>query len=150
MITFQLNEAKKISIKNLTNEVLNEDWKYYWYACRDKNCAKSDNTFYSVKDRNDDNILDEWVADMQVEFEFFETNTPNQQSFYICILIDKNDNESEPCFYSVEVKVIEGRVPEIILDLSELDCLNTIGQTKNIEITGKLSVKFAPKLYNVF
>jgi hypothetical protein len=122
---------------------------FKWYACKEKNCNEIDNSFYLVKDRNGENIIDEWVIDTQVEFEFFETNTFNQPSFYIHVLIDKNDGESEICPYSVEIEVIDSRIPDILLDFNELDCLNIISRRANIEITGKLSIKFAPRLKQI-
>ena len=75
---------------------------------------------------------DEWVADTQVEFEFFETTNYTYPSFYIYVLIDKND-ESDICVYTVEVESIDGRIPVFSLDLSALDCLNVVNQTNDIE-----------------
>jgi len=147
ILQFQLNQSKQITIQQLTNELLNKNWWYKWYACRKNDC--DDNTFYSVKDRNDDDIFDQWVSDTQVEFEFFETNNPNQPCFYINVLVDKNDKKSEPCLYSIEVEVISSRIPEFFLNLNELDCLNISEQTKNLEIKGKLSVRFAPRLRQI-
>jgi hypothetical protein len=147
-IIFQLTQSKTITIRNLTNELFNENWSFQWFACREKNCVQKDNTLYSIKNINGENIIDKWVKDTQVEVEFFEMNTPNNPYFYICVLIDKENGE-EPCLYSAEVEVIDSREPEILLDLSELDCLDITGETKNIEINGKLSIKFAPKLKEV-
>ena len=148
-LEFQLTQSKLISITNLTNEPLNIEWKYQWYACRGKNCDKSDNTFYAIRNANGDNIIGEWVADTQVEFEFFETTNYTYPSFYIYVLIDKNDDESDICVYSVEVESIDGRTPVFLLDLSALDCLNVVNQTNDIEITGKLNIRFAPKLKQI-
>jgi len=148
MLKFQLNQPKQITIQQLTSDFLNENWRYKWYACRKNNCNKSDNTFYSVKDINKENVIDKWITVTQVEFEFFEINIPTFPTFYIFVEIDKG-NDEEICYYSVEVKVIDGETPVIIFDLSKLDCLNIIGQKENVEITGKLSARFAPRLKQI-
>ena len=146
MLKFIIGQTKRITIQRLTSEPVNENWKYQWYACKTRKCDDID-IFYSVTDRNGNNVLNEWVSDSFVDYNFFEITSP-AESFWIFVNVDKNDG-CDICLYELQIKVNDGIEPEIEVDLSELDCLDINASLENELIVGKVFAKNTPKLQQI-
>ena len=146
MIKFVIGQSKRITIQRLTSEPVNENWKYQWYACKTRKCDDID-IFYSVTDRNGNNVLNEWISDSFVDYNFFEI-TSTDESFWIFVNVDKNDG-CDICLYELQIKVNDGLEPEIEVDLSELDCLDINASLENELIVGKVFAKNTPKLQQI-
>ena len=99
MITFELNIPKIAEIQCQ----INKNWTFHWYACKSIDCVDETHDFYTINGELYDIDNEVWTSNSSATFVFSEL-TPPSKSFYIYVLLDKND-DSEICSYYTEVKV---------------------------------------------